>query len=194
LGYRLRVATCFIHVTSSRANLKIVGCLIQTGKEAFMSHETMLHDEQFVISYELLYVLHWLLKYEKTELSNLITQAFIKGYEEKLKEQDLYSKIQHSDDMQNSIVNFFNFLEHQIAVMNDTQTHKTIMHQDIVKTLDKIDPERFDYDTIKSTVMATADKIKPTKNHDEAKNLFLKELLRQWNPKKEKNKGAVLDN
>lgn len=158
-----------------------------------MSHETMLHDEQFVISYELLYVLHWLLKYEKTELSNLITQAFVKGYEEKLKEQDMYSKIQYSDDMQHSIVNFFNFLEHQIAAMNDTQTHKTVLHHNIIKTLDQIDPMRFDYDTIKSTVMATADKMKP-KNQDDAKNLFLKELLKQWNPKKEKNKSVVLDN
>lgn len=158
-----------------------------------MSDETMLHDEQFVISYELLYVLHWLLKYEKTELSNLITQAFVKGYEEKLKEQDMYSKIQYSEEMQHSIVNFFNFLEHQISMMSDTQTHKTIMHQNIIKTLDQIDPERFDYDTIKSTVMATADKIRP-KNQNDAKELFLKELLKQWNPKKEKSKGVCLDN
>ena len=67
------------------------------------------------------------------------------------------------------------------------------MHRNILKTLDQIDPKRFDYDTIKSTVMATADKIRP-KNQDDAKDLFLKELLKQWNPKKEKNKGAVLDN
>ena len=162
-------------------------------KGSSMSDDTMLQEEQFVISYELLYVLHWLLKYEKTELSNLITQAFVKGYEEKLKQQDMYAQIQHTEDMQHSIVNFFNFLEHQIAAMSDTQTHKTIMHRNILKTLDQIDPKRFDYDTIKSTVMATADKIRP-KNQDDAKDLFLKELLKQWNPKKEKNKGAVLDN
>ncbi len=158
-----------------------------------MSDETMLQEEQFVISYELLYVLHWLLKYEKIELSSLITQAFVKGYEEKLKQQDMYSQIQHTEDMQHSIVNFFNFLENQISVMNDTQTHKTIMNQNILKTLDQIDPKRFDYDTIKSTVMATADKIRPT-NQDDAKDLFLKELLKQWDPAREKNKDAVLDN
>ncbi len=158
-----------------------------------MSEDTMLHEEQFVISYELLYVLHWLLKYEKTELSNLITQAFIKGYEDKLKQQDLYAQIQHTDDMQHSIVNFFNFLEQHIATMNDTQTQKTIIHKNILKALDQIDPKRFDYDTIKSTVMATADKIRP-KNQDDAKDLFFKELLKQWNPKKEKNKNATFDN
>lgn len=158
-----------------------------------MSQDTMLQEEQFVISYELLYVLHWLLKYEKNELSSLITQAFIKGYEDKIKQQDMYMRIQYGEDMQQSIVNFFNFLEDQIATINDIQTHKKVIHQNIIKTLDQIDPERFDYETIKSTVMATADKIKPA-NQDDAKDLFLKELLKQWNPKKEKNKSATLDN
>ncbi|OGB86017.1 hypothetical protein A3J41_02385 [candidate division TM6 bacterium RIFCSPHIGHO2_12_FULL_38_8] len=158
-----------------------------------MSDENMLHDEQFVISYELLYVLHWLLKYEKTELSNLITRAFIKGYEDKLKEQDMHSKITYSQDLQYSIVNFFNFLEHQMVAISDTQTHQTLLHHNIIKTLDQIDPKRFDYDTIKSTVMATADKLKPQNKHD-AKDLFLKELLKQWNPKKEKDKSVLLEN
>lgn len=157
-----------------------------------MSHENMFEEEQFVISYELLHVLHWLLKYEQAELSNLITQAFIKGYEEKLKQQDLYDQIQHSDDVQTSIVNFLNFLEQHIATITSSEHSKKIMHQNIIKTLDQIDPKRFDYDTIKSTVLATADKIKP-KNQTDAKEVFLKELLKQWNPKKEKNKTTFLN-
>lgn len=155
-----------------------------------MKHENMLEEEQFVISYELLHILHWLLKYEEAELSKLITQSFIKGYEEKLLQQNMHEKIQHADDVQNSIVNFFNYLEHHIATIGNTENSKKIIHQNILKTLDKIDPKRFDYDTIKSTVLATADKIKP-KNQDDAQQLFLKELLKQWNPKKEKNKTLL---
>lgn len=158
-----------------------------------MSDETMLHEEQFVISYELLHLLHWLLKYEEAELSKLVTQAFVKGYEEKLKQQNLYDQIQHGDDVLNSIVDFFNFLEQHIATIGSTQHSSKITDQHLMKTLDQIDPKRFDYDTIKSTVLATADKIKP-KNKEEAKNLFLKELLKQWDPESEKNKGLILEN
>lgn len=158
-----------------------------------MSDETMLHEEQFVISYELLHLLHWLLKYEEVELSKLVTQAFVKGYEEKLKQQKLYDQMQHGDDVLNSIVDFFNFLEQHIATVSSTQHSITTIDHNIMKTLDQIDPKRFDYDTIKSTMLATADKIKP-KNKNEAKDLFLKELLKQWDPKREKNKGLILEN
>ena len=151
-----------------------------------MKHDTFFEDDQFVISYELLHVLHWLLKYEETELSKLITQAFIKGFEDKIKQQDVYAKIQHSDELQNSVVNFFSFLEEHIATISNSESNKKIMDQNIIKTLDHIDPKRFDYETIKSTVLATAEKIKP-ESKTSPKELFLKELLRQWNPKKEKS-------
>ncbi len=158
-----------------------------------MSDETMLHEEQFMISYELLYALHWLLKHEENELSKLIMQAYLKGYQEKLIKQEMYDENEQPEDVVNSVVEFFNFLDHHVAMVNATQKDKKITDHTIIKTLDKIDPERFDYETIQSTVLATADKMKP-KNQDDAKNLFLKELLRQWNPKKEKNKSIILKN
>jgi predicted P-loop ATPase len=151
-----------------------------------MKHDTFFEDDQFVISYELLHVLHWLLKYEEAEMSRLITQAFIKGCEDKIHQQDVYAKIQHSDELQNSVVNFFSFLEEHIAAISNSENNRKIMDQNIIKALDHIDPKRFDYETIKSTVLATAEKINP-KSKKNPKDLFLKELLRQWNPKKEKS-------
>ena len=158
-----------------------------------MSDETMLHEEQFMISYELLYALHWLLKHEENELSKLIMQAYLKGYQEKLIKQEMYDEVEQPEEVVNSVVEFFNFLDHHVAMVNSTQKDKKIADHAIIKTLDKIDPERFDYETIQSTVLATADKIKP-KNQNDAKNFFLKELLKQWNPKKEKNKNIILKN
>jgi hypothetical protein len=167
-------------------------CVNLNRKEAFMAHNHLFEEEQFVISQELLLVLHWLLKYEETELSRIITQASIKGFEEKLKTQDVYHQLQHSDDLQNSIVQFLSFLENHVASITTQETNKKIMHHNVVKALDHIDPKRFDYDTIKSTVLATAEKIKPRNQHN-AKDLFLKELLKQWNPKKDKDQKATLN-
>jgi len=156
----------------------------------FMSHENFFEEEQFVISQELLHILHWLLKYEEAELSKLITQAYVKGFEEKLKSQDMYHQLQHSDDLQNSVVHFLSFLEHHVTTITSQENSKKIMHQNVIEALDHIDPKRFDYDTIKSTVMATADKIKPKSNTD-AKQLFLKELLKQWNPKNDEDQKSL---
>lgn len=155
-----------------------------------MSHENFFEEEQFVISQELLHILHWLLKHEEAELSRLITQAYIKGFEDKLKSQDMYHQLQHSDDLQNSVVHFLSFLENQVTMITSQENSKKIMHQNVIKALDHIDPKRFDYETIKSTVMATADKIKP-KTKQDAKQLFLKELLKQWNPKNDKDQKAI---
>ena len=39
-----------------------------------MKKDTLVQADQFVISYELLHVLYWLLKYEEDELSKLISK------------------------------------------------------------------------------------------------------------------------
>jgi hypothetical protein len=157
-----------------------------------MSHDNFFEEEQFVISQELLHILHWLIKYQEAELSQIVTQAYFKGFEEKIKKQDMFDQIQESTDMQNSVVDFLNFLEHQIAILNNQENNKTIMHPNVIETLDRIDPKQFDFETIKSTVIATADKIKP-KSQTDAKKVFLKELLRQWEPKQSKDQKMVLN-
>lgn len=157
-----------------------------------MSHDNFFEEEQFVISQELLHILHWIIKYQEAELSEIVTQAYFKGFEEKIKKQDMFNQIQESTDLQNSVVDFLNFLEHQIAVLNNQESNKTIMHPNVIQTLDHIDPKQFDFETIKSTVIATADKIRP-KNQTDAKKMFLKELLRQWEPKQTKDQKMVLN-
>ncbi len=157
-----------------------------------MAHNHLFEEEQFVISQELLYILHWLLKHEEAELSKIITKAYTKGFEEKLKKQDMLDQIQQDDDLQSSVLHFFNFLEHHIHTMASQESSKKIMHLNVMETLDHIDPKRFNYETIKSTVIATADKIKP-KNQHQAKSMFLKELLKQWNPKEDQDQKTLIN-
>ncbi len=154
-----------------------------------MKKDNLVQGEQFVISYELLYLLHWLLKYEETELSKLINKSFIKGIQEKAQQKDALSEMQLSEEMQNSIVDFFNFMEQEIADLADQESEK-LMNKDIMNTLDHLDPKQLDFNTVKNTISKRAAKVrkKETKKAD-----FLKELLRQWKPKKEKNKKALLN-
>ncbi|MBI2345038.1 hypothetical protein HYV10_03135 [Candidatus Dependentiae bacterium] len=157
-----------------------------------MSNEHFFEEEQFVISPELLHILHWLMKYEEAALSELITQAYYKGFEEKIKKQNMFDEIEDATNLQNSVVDFLNLLENHITMLNNQSHTKTIVHPNVMDTLDRIDPKHFDFETIKSTVMATAEKIRP-KNNNDAKKMFLKELLKQWEPKQSKDQKMILN-
>jgi len=151
-------------------------------------------EEQFIISQDLLNILHCLLKFEESALSTLITKAYIKGFEEKLKKQDIYNQLQQSESVQTSIVQFFNFLEHHSTIINNQENNEKLLHKNIIKTIDQIDPKSLNYETIKSTVLATANKIKTNNHKKDAKSMFLKELLKQWDPPKDKNQKSKLLN
>ncbi len=140
-------------------------------------------DDQFVISYELLYIFHWILKYEQQAFKELVYRAFAQGIDDKITRQDIVSQVQNSEDIQNSIVDFFAMLEEYLNTITDEASTKNIMHNQVLKTLAHIDPKRFDSSTIKSSMVAAAEKI-DINNQSQAKEFLLKELLKQWNPKK----------
>ena len=91
--------------------------------------------------------------------------------------------MQNSEDIQNSIVDFFAMLEEYLATIADEASTKNLMHNQVLKTLAHIDPKRFDPSTIKSSMVAAAEKL-GSNNQSQAKEFLLKELLKQWNPKK----------
>lgn len=157
-----------------------------------MKKDTLVQGDQFVISYELLHMLYWLLKYEEGELSKLINKSFIRGIKEKSNNSDVLTDMQMSEEMQNSIVDFFNFMEQEIADLADQEATK-LMNKDIIKDLDHFDPKQVDYTTVKKTISKRAEKTSTKKNKAEHRANFLKELLRQWKPTKEKRKKSFIN-
>ena len=83
------------------------------------------------------------------------------------------------------------FLEQEVAVVAQAESMKHIMQKNLLKTLDHIDPTLFDPAIIKASMVATAEKLNPERNH-QAKDFFLKQLLKKWQPKKDKNKRHSL--
>ena len=121
----------------------------------------------------------------------MIHKSFIKGLEEKERYNDVTSQIQLSEEMQNSIVDFFTFIEQEIVDLSEEETTK-LMDRDVIQTLDHIDREQLDYVTIKSTINKNVDKIN-SENFSSTKMHFLKELLKQWKPSKEQRKKEFLN-
>lgn len=144
------------------------------------------NDDQFIVSYELLYILQWLMTYEKEAFTHLIHKAFIQG-----NNQETYDQIEESEYLQNSVIDFFSFLEEEVENACESQSMKHIMHNNLLKTLDHIDPKIFDPAIIKASMVATAEKLRP-QHHQQAKDIFLKQLLKKWTPKKDKNKKHSL--
>lgn len=153
-----------------------------------MAHpKTFLEQEdQFVVSYELLYILQWLMTYERQAFSDLIQQAFVQGVQN-VQELDGADQDEDTEYLQHSVIEFFSFLEAEIAHASQAESIRHIMHSNLLKTLDHIDPQIFDPVIVKESMVATAEKIRP-KQHHLANDLFLKQLLKKWTPKKEKNK------
>ncbi len=156
-----------------------------------MNHKKFLENEdQFIVSYELLYILQWLMTYEKEAFTHLVHKAFIQG-SQFCNENDAYDQFEETEHLQSSVIEFFSFLEEEIETVSQAESIKHIMQKNLLKTLDHIDPNLFDPAVIKASMMATAEKLHPQRNH-QAKEFFLKQLLKKWTPKKDKNKRHSL--
>lgn len=156
-----------------------------------MTHKTFLeNDDQFIVSYELLYILQWLMTYEKEAFTHLVQKAFIQG-SQITNTNDAPDQVEEAEYLQSSVIDFFSFLEQEVENIAQAESMKHIMQKNLLKTLDHIDPKIFDPAIIKASMVATAEKVRPQRNH-QAKDYFLKELLKKWQPKKNKNKKHSL--
>ncbi len=143
-----------------------------------MAHKAFLeNDDQFIVSYELLYILQWLMTYEKEAFTQLVHKAFIQG-SQTTNEYDTADQFEEAEYLQSSVIDFFSFLEQEVENVAQTESIKHIMQKNLLKTLDHIDPKIFDPAIIKASMMATAEKLNPQRNH-QAKDYFLKELLKK---------------
>lgn len=151
-----------------------------------MNHKAFLeNDDQFILSYELLYILQWLMTYEKEAFTQLIHKSFIQGSQDT--DHEAYDQFEEHEYLQNSIIDFFSFLEKEVQTIAESESLKHIMQKNLLQTLDHIDPKIFDPAIIKESMMVTAEKVHLTGKR-QVKDLFLKELLKKWHPKKDKNK------
>jgi hypothetical protein len=150
-----------------------------------MSKENFVDNDQFVISYELIHLLHWMIKYESKLLQDLITKSFLQGIEDSLeKNKGLYAQLTDSDGMHNSIVDFLNFAEKHIAAISETESVKQVMHKSMMPVMNRVDGQSVDYETVKSSFLTTVEEGKINEDSNASQQQFFKELLRQWKPDK----------
>lgn len=140
------------------------------------------NGDQFVLSYELLQLMEWLVEKDEEGLKRLIKKAIAGGLDMRIKKEK--NNQLAASQAQDSIVSFLTLLEILLAESTQEQSVDHIMEKALIPAIDQVDTKVCDSPTLKSSIaIATS---KSENNPQNAQNIFLKELLKRWKPSKKK--------
>jgi len=147
----------------------------------------MVTNNQLTISYELLYLMQWLLENEPERLKKLIVQALHKGLKEEMQRAAKEKPLTTNEELQYSVVDFLTLLESLLQEAISEQTLKSVNERKLMPALDHIDGNECDEVTVQESVERASHRFEshPQENPQE---LLFKELLKNWKPDK---KSAV---
>ena len=92
-------------------------------------------DDQFIVSYELLHILQWLLTYEREAFTQIVQQAYIQGTQGIKNNSDVYEQMEEPEYLQDSVLEFFSFLEKEVGTIANAESIKHIMQKNLLKIL-----------------------------------------------------------
>lgn len=142
----------------------------------------MVNDNQLTVSYELLYLVQWLLENESDGLKKLINQALENGLKQDL-QTAVNSELKSAEDIQYSIVDFLALLEALLHENISEQNMKRIMEKKLMPAIDNIDSKECDKATVDFSVEKATSKIESNPEENPQEILF-QELLKCWKPTK----------
>jgi uncharacterized membrane-anchored protein YjiN (DUF445 family) len=147
----------------------------------------MNNTNQFVISYELLCLLRWILENDVEKMKKIVSKALTSGLKEDIKQFEQLGDVNADpvliEEIQHSIIEFFSMLEALLIESIKEQAMRTAVEKNLMPTVDHIDSAICDDATVRSSLeKATArSELYPKEN---AQDLLFKELLRRWKPSK----------
>lgn len=142
----------------------------------------MINDNQLTVSYELLYLMQWLLEHEPAQLKKLIVQALRTGLKENIQSTES-AELRNTDDIQYSIVDFLALLETLLHEAINEENMKRIMEKKLMPAIDQIDNQECDQATVDFSVEKASSKLENNPQANPQEVLF-KELLKCWKPTK----------
>lgn len=142
----------------------------------------MVNDNQLTVSYELLYLVQWLLENESGALKKLISHALENGLKQDL-QTAVNSELKSTEDIQYSIVDFLALLETLLHENISEQNMKRIMEKKLMPAIDNIDNKECDKATVDFSVEKATSKIENNPEENPQEILF-QELLKCWKPTK----------
>jgi len=150
-----------------------------------MAHDNFGKDAsqaQFILSYELLLLLRWLLEHDEEKLRKMVAKAYGSGLGRELDKIDYTSReLYQPNDMQDNVVEFFSMLENILMEVIHDQVRAKAQRQNLKPSVDKIDGHECDIETVQCSLEKATVKIEHNP-HANPKELLFEELLRHWKP------------
>lgn len=143
------------------------------------------NDNQFVLSYELISLLQWLMDHDADKLKKMIDKALASGLKTKLQKESMQAQqMGDLEEIQENIIDFFGMMEALLIESLHDHAVKKALESDLLPSIDQIDSTVCDNATVRSCVEKATSSIErhPKEN---PKELLFKELLRRWKPSKE---------
>ena len=138
---------------------------------------------QFVISYELLALLRWLIEHEADKLKKIISRAHRSGLHNEMHKIENSQNEQSPEDIQFTLVEFFGLLETLLLESINEKAVQKAVEKNLMPTIDHIDSSICDDATVRFSIEKATNKIElnPQEN---PQDVLYKELLKRWKPSK----------
>lgn len=140
-----------------------------------------MNNAQFVLSYELLALLRWLVDHDAEKLKKIIGKAFKAGLETSLHAIDQTEDPDVLSELQHSITDFLHLLETLLLETASEHVKEKARQQKLLPAIDQIDINQCDNSTVRSSLEKTTSTLADNPNAN-AKELLFKELLKRWKP------------
>lgn len=144
--------------------------------------KSQIFEDQFVLSIELIQLLHWLTVHEHDALQKLVTRALKHRAAKKHDEHAVAS----SEEMHDAVVHFFVLL--QSLIQKHTETDRDIQQLNAFRmpTLSKIHSSDYDAQALARSIAKASDAF--DEGTEDPREVLYRELLKQWHPQsKQKN-------
>lgn len=148
----------------------------------------MNNNNQLTISYELLYLMQWILENKPEQLKKIITQALQRGFQEEMTANLKTTEPADNEELKYSVVDFLNLLDDLLQEALNEQTIKKITEKKLMPALNQIDNTACATSLIKFSLEKASSRFE-TNPQENPQELLFKELLKRWKP----NKKAALN-
>ncbi len=154
-------------------------------KGFYMAHNNFPNKElqaQFMLSYELLILLRWLVDHDEKKLKKVIAKACSIGLEKEFDKMNAMGRLLNNPtDIHDTVVEFFGMLENILTSTIQDRVRVKAHTQNLMPSIDKIDSNECNDEMVQYSLEKATTK---SENNPQAspKELLYEELLRRWKP------------
>jgi hypothetical protein len=141
------------------------------------------NDEQFVISYELLCLLRWLIEHDADKFKKMISRAVMRGLKHRIQHISTFSDEEALEDAHENMIEFFSTLESMLIETIQEQSDQNTIRKHMIPAIERLDSSSCDDTLVQSSLEKTQNKI-INNHHENPQDVLLKEILKHWKPNK----------